>query len=85
MTDYEAIQEALREKASMPVDCPICENNSWGFPEVRLGLLPLDLPFTDEPEGESSDEMDEVAGFWPITCLNCGFVRLFHVETLLGH
>ena len=84
MTDYEAIENALGEKASLPVDCPICSANDWGFPEVRFGFIPLDPP-VDELSGGNSNELDELAGFWPITCRNCGYVRLFHVETLLGH
>jgi hypothetical protein len=84
MTDYEALDKALRDKASSPMECPVCRENRWGTPNARFGFWPLDPPIDVRLEGDA-DEVDEAAGFWPITCQNCGYVRLFHVETLLSH
>lgn len=83
MTDYEALDNALRAKASSPMPCPVCTENSWFTPEARVGFWPLDPPIDITAEGDTDEVDDNVTGFWPITCTNCGFVRMFHVETLL--
>lgn len=53
-----------------------------------MGFWPLDPPMFSTPveatEGEAQEDDDGTHGYWPITCLKCGYVRIFHVETLLG-
>ena len=87
MTDYEALERALREKADTRLGCPVCAQDLWGFPSLRVGLYGLDFGRGCGRRLGESLEDDERAddGFWPITCLNCGYVRLFHVATLLDH
>ena len=85
MTDYEALDARLRAKVSSPMPCPVCAANSWDFIAARLGLWPLDPPIDVSAEGGADDDEidDDITGFWPLVCTNCGFTRLFHVATLV--
>jgi hypothetical protein len=86
--DFDRLTEALRVKASGPGECPACGNGLWGYPDAHLSLQVVDgtgesVDAEDRTTFKESGPVVDDASMWPLTCLKCGFVRMFHVDTLL--
>jgi hypothetical protein len=85
----DAVLQRLLHKGALDGLCPICaaEKETWTLPD-NLALLPM-----SNPEGEDAEEhpIDREGKFalpsaevLVLACKSCGYVRLFHVDTLLS-
>jgi len=89
--DHEEVLAALHRKRALEGNCPACGiADAW-----RVSFWAGYLPVPDDPEatdaGTELHAIDEQGNFalkgflaHPVMCGHCGFIRLFHLETLMA-
>lgn len=56
-------------------ECTFCKGSAWAVAEADFALERID---------KGAIARDQAMAVRPLVCERCGFVRLLHIETLLG-